>query len=84
MRLVVFAQLSGGIGDVSFFVEVRRGLNDELVRTTVERTVTFVDRVSPINLAVAIEGVTFAEPGVYVVSLFCQNTWVCDTVLRTQ
>jgi hypothetical protein len=83
-RLVVFSQLSGGLGDVPFFLEIRRSRDDELIRTTAARTIRFADRVSPINLAVILEGVAFEEPGVYVVSLFCHNTWVCDTVVRLQ
>jgi hypothetical protein len=28
-----------------------------------------------------LEGIRFAESGVYVVSLFCHDYWVCDTTL---
>jgi hypothetical protein len=79
-RLVVFAQLSGGLGDVPFFFEIRREHDDELIRTTATRTIHFVDRVSTVQLVMTLEEVRFSEPGIHAVSLFCHNTWVCDTV----
>lgn len=80
-RLVLFAQLCGGLGDTPVFFEIRRERDDELIRTTAERAVRFVDRITPVNVAVSLNGVRFPEPGVYVISLFCHNTWVCDTVV---
>lgn len=80
-RLIAFAQLSGGWGETSLFFEVRRERDDELARTTAVRTVRFADRTAAVNVAMAIEGITFTEPGVYVVSLFCNNVWVCDTAV---
>ncbi|MBA4186737.1 MAG: hypothetical protein C0467_01840 [Planctomycetaceae bacterium] len=78
--LVVFAQLTGGLGDVPFFFEIRRD-SDELIRTTAVNYIHFSDRLASVQLAVTMQGVQFTEPGVYVVSLFCHNTWVCDTLL---
>jgi hypothetical protein len=80
-HLVVFAQLVNGHGDVPFFFEVRRETDDELIRTTAERTVHFADRVTTVQVVMTLEGVVFPTPGVYAVSLFCHNTWVCDTAL---
>ena len=80
-RLAMFVQLSGGQGETSLFFEIRRERDDELIRTTAVRTIRFGDRVSPFNVAIVIEGVRFTEPGVYAVSLFCNNRWVCDTAL---
>ena len=80
-RLVAFAQLSGGLGDTPLFITIRRERDDELIRTTAERTVRFVDRVAPVNVVMTLESVIFSEAGVYAVSLFCHNTWVCDTVV---
>lgn len=80
-RLVVFVQLSGGLGDTPLFFEIRREQDDELIRMTAERVIRFAERVSLVNVATTLEGVRFAEPGVYVVSLFCHNTWVCDTAV---
>ncbi len=80
-RLVVFVQLSGGRGETPFFFEIRRESDDELIRTTAVRAFRSADRVTPVNLAMTVEDVGFTEPGVYVVSLFCHNTWVCDTAV---
>lgn len=80
-RLVVFAQLAGGLGETPIFFEMRREHDDELIRTTAVRTVRFADRTTPVSVAATLNAVTFSEPGVYSVSLFCQNTWLCDTVV---
>jgi hypothetical protein len=32
-------------------------------------------------LALTIEGAVFAEPGLYVVELFCNNTWLADATI---
>ncbi len=80
-QLVVFAQLANGLGDVPFFFEIRRDCDDELVRVTAERTLRFADRMVAIQAVMTIEDVVFEEPGVYIVSLFCHNRWVCDTPL---
>lgn len=80
-RLIVFAQLSGGQGETPLFFELRRERDDELIRMTTVRSVRFPDRLSALNVVVAVEGVRFDAPGVYVVSLFCHNQWVCDTTI---
>jgi hypothetical protein len=82
--LVVFAQLTGGSGNVPFFFEVRRARDDALLRVTAVYVLHFPDRTTPVPLALTIQNVFFAEPGVYVVSLFCHNSWVCDTTLSLQ
>jgi hypothetical protein len=43
-RFCVFAQLINGLGEVSFFVDVRYGPTDELVRNTDVRQLRFPDR----------------------------------------
>lgn len=80
-QVVVYAHLTGGLGHVPFFFDVRRASNDELIRTTGVRSVHFPDRGANVQLAMTLEGVRFTEPGVYVFSLFCHNTWVCDTTV---
>ena len=78
-RFVVFAQLTGGLGDVPFFVDIRREGADEGIHTTVVQTLRFPNRMTLMQLALTVEGVHFPEAGVYIVELFCHNTWVCDT-----
>lgn len=80
-RFVVFVQLSGDQGEAPFFFEIRRESDDELIRTTAVRSLHFADRVTPVNLAMTVEHVPFTQPGVYAVSLFCHNKWVCDTAV---
>jgi hypothetical protein len=79
-HLVVFAQLTGGIGDVPFFCEIRRARDNDLVRVTGTNLARSPNQTIVYQLALTLESVEFHEPGV-VVSLFCHNTWVCDTAL---
>lgn len=78
-RFCVFTQLNNGLGDVQFYLDVRHAATDELVRTTNTRELTFPNRRVLVQLALTIEGCRFNYPGLYVVSLFCDNSWVCDT-----
>ena len=80
-QLVGFAQLTGGLGDVPFFLDIRSEQTGILVRSTATRSIHFPDRTAVVQLAVTIEGIQFSEPGLYVVDLFCHNTWVCDTTV---
>jgi hypothetical protein len=80
-RFVVFAQLTGGLGDVPFFVDIRREGEIDALHTTVVSTLRFPSRTTLMQLALTVEGVHFPEPGVYLVELFCHNMWVCDTPL---
>lgn len=79
--LVIFAQLTGGVGDVPFYLEVRRERDDDLTRATAIHTLHFPNRTSCVPLALTLEALVFHEPGVYVVSLFCHNRWVCDAIV---
>jgi len=80
-RFCVFAQLLNGLGQVPFFIDLRFAQTDELVHTTEIRSLTFPDRHTVVQLAMVIEGCRFQSPGLYLVELFCDNTWVCDTQL---
>jgi len=78
----VFSQLNNGLGTLTFFIDVRDASRGHLIYTTEVRSLTFPDRDTLIQLAIKIEECQFPEPGVYVVELFCDNTWVCDTRLQ--
>ena len=80
-QLVVFAQLAGGLGDVPVYLDIRREGGDDGIHTTPVISVRFPNRTVVVQLAVTIEGCRFPGPGVYVVDLFCHNTWVCDTTV---
>lgn len=79
--LVVFAQLTGGLGEVPFYIDIRREGEDLPVFTTLVRTIHFPSRTTIVQPAMTIENLRFPEPGLYVFDLFCHNTWVCDTTL---
>jgi len=80
-RIVVFAQLTGGLGAVPFFVDIRREGEEDGIHTSTVQTIIFPNRIRLMQLALTIENIRFPEPGVYVIDLFCHNTWVCDTTL---
>jgi len=80
-RFCVFAQLISGLGNVPFFVDIRFLATDELIWTTETRELSFPNRTTVVQLALMIEGCRFHRPGLYVLELFCENTWVCDTQL---
>jgi hypothetical protein len=80
-RFCVFAQLTNGLGEIPFFVDIRFSLSDELIWTTQTRQLNFPTRKSVVQVALTIEGCRFDRPGLYLLELFCDNTWVCDTQL---
>ena len=80
-RFCVFVQLINGLGKLPFFVDIRSAANDELIWTTEPRELIFPDRATVVQVALAIEGCRFEYPGLYILELFCDNTWVCDTIL---
>jgi hypothetical protein len=80
-RFCVFAQLLNGLGHVPFFVDVRDAAQDRLIYTTQTNHLSFPDRSTVVQVAVSIEQCQFPHPGIYLVELFCENTWVCDTAL---
>ena len=73
---VCFAQLVGGLGDVPFYFDIRRAEDDRLIRNTNIRVLHFPDRTSQRQVVVNVEGCVFDKPGVYLVELYCDNTWV--------
>jgi hypothetical protein len=80
-NLVVFSQLTNGLGDVPFFFDIRRASAAQSLFTTHVNTVRFPDRTAMRQVVTTIDHIRFPSPGVYVVDLFCHNTWVCDTTL---
>ena len=80
-EFVAFAQLAGGLGQVPFYLDIRRASDDRLVHTTELQTLTFADRVQVVQVAVRLLGIVFPTTGVYTVELFCDNTWVADVAV---
>lgn len=81
-QFVAFAQLSGGLGQVSFYFDVRHAATGKVIHTTTAGQLNFVTRDRLIQLAQTIPGCPFAQPGVYLVELFCNAQWVADTKLE--
>lgn len=80
-KICVIAQLVNGLGRVPFFIDVRRAEDDELIWTTNRRELLFPNRTVVVHMAVKIEGCRFERPGVYLLELYCDDTWVADTRL---
>ena len=80
-RFCVFVQLNNGLGRVPFYIDVRFAQTDELVHTTEIHSLFFPNRNTVVQLAMEMNGCRFDSPGLYILELFCNNTWVCDTQL---
>jgi hypothetical protein len=80
-RFCVFAQLVNGLGRVPFNIDIRNAQADQLVHTTHTNSLLFPSRTTVVQMAVQIEGCAFPQAGLYLVELFCNNTWVCDAPL---
>ncbi len=80
-QFCVFAQLTGGQGQVPFFVDIVFASQNELVHTTAPRHLTFRHRTELVQLALALDECSFPRPGMYLVELYCDNTWVADAPL---
>ncbi len=80
-RFCVFAQLVNGLGDVSFYVDIRSAKSNRSIYTTVIRTLTFPSRTALVQVVVGIEGIRFPKAGLYLFELYCNNSWVADVPL---
>lgn len=78
----VFVQLSGGLGEMPVHYDIVRARDDRLIHTSHVHRLRFDRRTQLIQLATHFEGITFEEPGVYLVQLFCDNTWIADVPLE--
>ena len=81
-RVVVFAQLTGGVNEVPAYIEVRHANRDEVVYHFGGFTFHFPDRLVVVQSTLVLARCTFPYSGLYTVELFCHNQFVCDTTLR--
>jgi hypothetical protein len=81
-RVVVFAQLIGGIGAVPCHIDVRHADRDEVVYGSGRLTLQFPDRLTVVQLAIAMSRCSFPYSGLHTVELFCHNQFMCDTTLQ--
>jgi hypothetical protein len=81
-RFCAFAQLANGPGRIPFHIDVRLAETDELIWTSETNQLTFPNRQRIVQVVQLIEHCTFHRAGLYLVSLFCDNRWICDTPLN--
>ena len=81
-QFVCFAQLRGGLGTVPFHIDIVRASDRHLIYWTGTRNLHFPNRDVLIQVAMTIPGCTFEQAGLYLVELYCDNTWVTDTAFE--
>lgn len=79
---VVYARLSGGLGQIPFFIEIHDAATQQLVHVSSTFTLSFPDRDRTVELAVTMPRIPFPQPGVYTVELWLNNQWLCDCTLE--
>jgi len=77
-QLAVFARLLQGLGQVSFYVDVRFAPTNQLIHVSNTHNLVFPDRDTVVEMALTLKGVRFPQPGIYLVELFCEAQWVAD------
>lgn len=80
--LAAFVQLSQGFGEMPFHYDIVRASDLRLIHTSLINTLRFDRRTQLLQLVTRFAGVRFDEPGIYLVELFCNNTWVGDVTLE--
>ena len=78
-QFVAFARLLQGLGQVSFYVDIRFAPTQQLTHVSNTHTLVFPDRDTVVEMALTLKGVRFPQPGIYLVELFCDAQWVADT-----
>jgi hypothetical protein len=81
-RFFAFSQLLQGLGAVDSWLELRRAEDLALVGITRTKSLVFQTRESIVQMAAAVDGVVFDRAGIYLLELYCDNNWVCDTRLH--
>ena len=78
----VVAHLTGGLGTVTTFIDVRVAETGELVFWTHPHQFDIPNRDIVIRLVNGMEGVPFPRPGLYLIELLCENTCIADFRIR--
>jgi hypothetical protein len=63
-------------------VDIRLAASGHFVEGTSVQQLVFPDRDTIVNMAVTVKGVSFPQPGIYLVELLLDNQWVADTTLE--
>ncbi len=81
-QLCVFAQLTGGTGQLPARVDVVNGKTQEVVFRSQRALLNFPGKRIEVAVCFCILGGRFPEPGVYFVELYCGNRFIDDRVIR--
>ena len=79
---VVFARLAQGLGTIRFRVDIRLAATGQFVAGTLGQQFVFPDRDTIVNMVVTVKGVSFPQPGIFLVELLLDNQWVADTTVE--
>ena len=79
---VVFARLAQGLGTIPFHVDIRLAASGQFVAGTLVHHLVFSHRDTIVNMVVTVKGVSFPQPGIFLVELLLDNQWVADTTLE--
>ena len=80
--LVVFARLAQGLGTIPFRVDIRLAANGQFIAGTLVQHLVFPNRATIVNMVTTMRGVTFPQPGIFLVELLLDNQWVADTTVE--
>ncbi len=78
-QFVVLARLLQGLGQISFYVDIRFASTQQLIHVSSTHMLVFPDRDTVVEMVLTLKGVRFPQPGIYLVELFCDAQWVADT-----
>lgn len=78
----VFAEFIGGVSDAFVRVEIVHSETGTVVVHTPNRLLHFPERHTIVYLSMRIAELAVAEPGVYIVELYCNDSFVDDRVLN--
>jgi hypothetical protein len=81
----VVAHLSGGLGLINTYMDIRQADTMTLVATTIPREINFSDREKVVCLVQSFDRTVFPVPGMYLIELHCEHACIADTrlLLRT-
>ena len=75
----VVAQVSGGLGTMTTYVDVRHAETGELAICSLPRELHIPNREILVRIANSFINATFKEPGTYLVELFFEHACIADT-----
>jgi hypothetical protein len=79
---VVFARLAQGLGTIPFRVDIRLASSGQFIAGTLVQQLVFPDRDTIVSMVVTVKGVSFPQPGIFLVELLLDNQWVADTTVE--